>query len=335
MKRNRLLPGLLALLVLAVTLWGWLQWRWLERRNWLETANRQALESAVQEHGEDPQVMAKLADRYLQDGEVGRARATAEIAIQRFPQSPEAYRSYGLCMLALRRLPDAEKSLQKSLSLADDVETRLALCRTLTPQQRFPLVIELCAPLIASSPSLAVTPQQRASALVYNAGSRLNGPLTSGELEILQQHLQEAMQPASALPVEERFLADYFLGDSMIRADKPAEAIPFLERSVAENPSFPGTLYSLARAYHLSGEETKSRETFVRHEKLSRLLSELDSLNTRLEQRPDDAETLLRMAGALAESGDVAQAAAIYQRLILAGKFSSLAEKRLKDLSSH
>ena len=334
MKSSGLLAALIALIALPLLTWGGLQWRRQLWREWLDGASRSELESYSRSAGGDPQTAAKLAHQYLQEGADEQAKALMTEATQRFPQSPEILRSSGEILLSERRLPEAEKALRESLALKDDSETRLLLARVLTPLQRYPEIAALCAPLIASAPALTATPQQRASAVVYSAGARLNGPLTPAELQGIQSQLREAALPSSALPPEERFLADYFLGESLLREGKPGEAIPSLEKSVAQNPNFPGAIYSLARAYRLSGDEAKSKDLFARHERMSRLMSELDSLNTRLEQRPDDAETLLRMADALVEAGNPSQAAQIYRRLIVAGKSKDIAQRKLQALSS-
>jgi tetratricopeptide (TPR) repeat protein len=279
--------------------------------------------------------LAEMSRRDLHLGDVENARALAEKAVQLAPESPEAWRSQGEVDLALRRQPDAEKAFRKSLALGDDSETRLSLARTLIPLQRYPEVITLCAPLLRPAPSLAVSKAQRVRALFYTAGARLYRPLTPEEIEDVQSQLREAEKYSADLPPEERFLPSYFLGESFLRRDRPQEAIPYLERSVALGPMFAGSLFSLARAYRLAGEPAKADAASARHARLSRILSELEMFRNRLEQRPEDAETLLRYGGALAESGNTAEAVQVYRRLVSMGKYGEEAQRRLRRLTPH
>jgi tetratricopeptide (TPR) repeat protein len=381
-------------------LWGGLRWKEARWQRWTATASREELQTYLQGHPDQPEVMARLgallreagerdqavrllrrsvelapdaetnwiefsrtladdreAIRVLQNvlkiepdsapalaelsgrdlhlGDLETARALAEKAVQLSPESPEAWRSLGEVHLALHRQPDAEKAFRKSLALGDDSETRLALAHALIPLQRYPEVIALCAPLLQPTPTLSVSKAQRARALLYTAGARLYQPLTPQEITDVQSQLLEADGPSAMLPPEERFLPPYFLGESFLRMDRPKEAIPYLERSVALGPMFAGSLYSLARAYRLAGETAKADAASERHARLSRILSALEMLSNRLQQRPDDAETLLRYGGALAEAGNTAEAAQIYRRMVSMGKNGEEAQRRLNRLSPH
>jgi len=312
-----------------------------EETDWTElsrtlTDDREAireLERFLNAMGDRAPVLAELARRYLQIGDAATARTLTEKATALAPESPDAWRIRGDVMAATRQSPEAEKAYRKALSLRDDTETRLSLARLWIPLQRYSEIIEICSPIVKAGASPDISGEQRARALLYTAGGRLYDPLTPEEIATLQAQLREADALSAQLTAGERFLPPYFLGESFLRSGKPKEAIPFLERSVREGPMFAGSLYSLARAYRLSGDTAKADAATARHTRLSRILGELEIYNNRLQQRPDDAETTLRLAGTLTEAGNITDAAQIYQRLISQGKFVDTAQRRLKELS--
>ncbi len=290
------------------------------------------LEGFLKLQADSAPVRAELARRYLLAGDVSTTRPLIEKALQASPESPDANRVQGDLFSVLRQLPDAEKAYRKSLALHDDNETRLALARTLIPLQRYAEIAGLCAPVVKAGVSSEISQEQRAEALVYTAGGRLYAPLTPQEIEGLQAQLREADSLSNALHAEERFLAPYFLGESFLRSGRPKEAIEPLERSVKRNPMFPGSLFSLSRAYRLAGESAKADSATVRHARISRLLGELEMYSNRLTQKPDDAEAMLRLAGTFEEMGNKGQAISLYRKLAAQEKYADTAQKRLKAL---
>lgn len=313
-----------------------------EESDWIELSRAlddkeaiQELETYLKTTPDSAPVTTELVRRYLQAGDMTRARSLAERAMKLAPESPEVWRVQGDIMAANRQSSEAEKAYRKALSLGDDPETRLSLAQLWVPLQRYHEIIAICAPILKAGNSPDISVEQRAQALLYTAGGRLYDPLTPAELATVQAQLQEVDSLSVQLPEGQRFLPPYFLGESYLRAGKPKEAIPYLERSVQAGPMFAGSLYSLARAYRLVGDIAKSDAATARHTHLSRILSELDMYNSRLQQRPGDAETLLRLADTLTEAGSTADAAQIYQRLISQGKFVEIAQRKLKALPSH
>ena len=313
-----------------------------EETNWVEfsrtlTDDQEAirgLEGFLKVMPDSAPVMAELGRHYLQIGDAATARTLAEKATKATPESPDAWRLQGDVMVALRQMPEAEKAFRKALSLRDDTETRLSLARLLIPLQRYPEIISLCSPMVKAGHSPAISPEQRARALLYTAGGRLYDSLTPAEIALLQAQLHEADSLSAKLPMGERFLPTYFLGESFLRLNKPAEAIPYLKRSMEAGPMFAGSLYSLARAYRFVGETAQADAISTRHTRLSRILGELEMYNNRLQQRPDDAETMLKLAGVLAEAGSVREARQLYERLLAQGKLVETAQRRLKELPS-
>lgn len=277
-------------------------------------------------------ILAELARHTLRMGDAGAAPALAERALKASPASPEAWQARGEILAAERRLAEAADCYRKSLAARDDAETRLALARTLIPLQRYAEIVELCRPLLGVSDG-SLSPELRARALVYFAGSRLYDPLDAAAIDDLQRQLREADSLSDRLAPEERFLAPYFLGESYLRQGKPREAIPLLERSVAAGSMFAGNRYALARAYRMAGERDKADTAARQHIRISKNLSDLEMYSHRLEERADDADAMLHLADALADTGSMEQARALYERLITQGKHTGEAKRKLNTLN--
>lgn len=260
-------------------------WVELSRSTNNDAAAIETLRQGLRACPDSAAVQAEMAHRLLLAGHGQEARDAVTALTESHPNSAEAWAAYGEVMAAARRQTDAENAYEKSLRLRDAPETRLALARSLIPLQRYDRVRALCAPLVQATPALRVSKAQRARALIFYSGARLNGPLAPSDLTAIQEHLREAEALSPQLAEGERFLPSYFLGECALRAGRPAEAIPRLERSVALGPQFPGSLYSLARAHRLAGHTAKADEALARHAKLSRSLTALDAASSR-EQPP-------------------------------------------------
>lgn len=261
-------------------------------QNWIELSRSLAddkeaistLEAYLKVAPESASTMAELAHRELQSGSFSSAEATSKKATEIGPLSPDAWRVWGDVLAAAGKSPDAEKAYKKALSLRDDPDSRLSLARLWIPLQRYGEIIEICAPVIGSGSAPNISLEHRARALLYTAGARLYGPLTQEETTVLRQQLEEADALSAQLTPGEQFLPPYFLGELYLRIGKPAAAIPFLERSVNLGPTFAGSIYSLARAYRLSGDSAKADAATALHTRISAQNGELEQRNERVRQ---------------------------------------------------
>jgi tetratricopeptide (TPR) repeat protein len=308
--------------------------RWTEHSKSI-LGDREAIEhlnQGLKAIPDSPAILAEIARRELAAGDGQRARDTAATATTASPSSPEAWTAYAEVMAAFHRQDDAVTAFRRALGLRDTAEARLALARTLVPLQRYDEVIELCSPLTVARPPVAVSKRQRALALTYSSGARLNGPVTAAEMNAILVQLQEAQGLTSELDRGAQFLPSYFLGQCLLRLGRAREAIPPLERCVALGPQFPGGFYALARAYRVAGHADRAEA--ARHAELSRALVALEGLNSRLEQHPDDPEALLQTARSLTEIGERSQAADIYRQLIATGRLTKQAQSGLDALSA-
>jgi len=260
-----------------------------DEANWVELSRTlndgqvtmQKLQSYLSIEPDSAQIMAELARRKLQVGDISTAASLASKAVKLTPDSPDAQRVMGDVAAAAGNWPRAESLYKRSLSLHDDPETRLALAHIWIPLQRYGAIIEICSPIVTAGRSPEISVEQRARALVYTAGAQLYQPLTPAEMANVQQQLREADALSERLPQAERFLPPYFMGESLIKSGSPKEAVPFLERSSSLAPMFAGSLYSLSQAYRLSGQTAKADAALTRHGQLVRQLTDMEKANDR------------------------------------------------------
>lgn len=293
------------------------------------------LEQALKAFPDSPTVHAELARRTLMTGQAEKARAMSEKNIKDYPDSYLVWEVHGQIMAAFQKQKDVEEAFQKSLALKDNAQTRLSLAATYIPLQQYDKIVPLCAPLIQQPSPLSPTPSQRALALVYHCGSRLNQPLSKSERDSILRQIEELVSQQKLLPMEKQFLPTYFLGQAMLLDNKPDLAISPLEQTVKLNPQNPGGLYLLTSAYRRSGRKQQADATQAKHKRMTQALTRIEQINIQLEKNPENADALLDMAKSLQEIDNREQAIQVYQRLISLGKHTAQAQKALETLNSH
>ncbi len=100
------------------------------------------------------------------------------------------------------------------------------------------------------------------------------------------------------LEPQEQFLPHYFLGECYLRLGRTEDASRALYKAVSMAPHFPAALYSLARSVQASKDSGASSVLFKRHAQLTSLLSQIDSLSTRVQERSDDASLTKQLSAA-------------------------------------
>ena len=256
---------------------------------WVELSRSQSddreaireLEGYLKAYPDSASVMSETARRYLAVGDVASAAKLVAKATEVEPESADALRVAGDIEMLSGNAVKAEAMYRKSLKARDNAESRLALAHLWIPLQKYADIITICKPIINKGENSDVSAEQRTRALIYEAGARLYGPLSPSELADAQHELSEADRASTKLNPGERYLPPYFLGESLLRQGKPGDAIPYLERSVRDSPNFPGTLYSLSRAYRLAGDIPNAEKTMAAHIALSKRLTEMEAQSER------------------------------------------------------
>ena len=126
-------------------------------------------------------------------------------------------------------------------------------------------------------------------AKLYSAGAALNLAMHLDDIQKTTMELEGMLQKTNFLEPQEQFLPYYFLGECYLRTGRTDDARKVLVKAVRMAPQFPAALYSLARAVQASKDESTSSVLFKRHAELTSLLSLLDGINTRAQEKVNDA----------------------------------------------
>jgi len=196
--------------------------------------------------------------------------------------------------MLLRRVNEASDALKAAIKLDDRAELRLLLAMTLVPQQRYRELRDVCLPIVAKGDA-GIAEGHAVRARLYLAGAALNLATPVDDIQKTTTDLEDIAQKTNFLEPQEQFLPFYFLGECYLRIGKVADAQRVLTQAVTLAPQFPAALYSLARAVQASKDEAMATLLFKRHAQLTSLLSEMDSLSTRLQEKPSDAVLAKRL----------------------------------------
>ena len=199
--------------------------------------------------------------------------------------------------MLLRRVNEASDALQAAIKLDDRAELRLLLAMTLVPQQRYRELRDACLPIVAKGDA-GIAEGHAVRARLYLAGAALNLATPVDDIQKTTTSLEDIVQKTNFLEPQEQFLPYYFLGECYLRAGKVSDARRVLQQAVNMAPQFPAALYSLARAVQASKDEATAALLFKRHATLTSLLSEIDSLSTRAQEKPDEGSYKTRLTAA-------------------------------------
>ena len=199
--------------------------------------------------------------------------------------------------MLLRRVNEASDALQAAIKLDDRAELRLLLAMTLVPQQRYRELRDACLPIVAKGDA-GIAEGHAVRARLYLAGAALNLATPVDDIQKTTTSLEDIVQKTNFLEPQEQFLPYYFLGECYLRAGKVSDARRVLQQAVKMAPQFPAALYSLARAVQASKDEATAALLFKRHATLTSLLSEIDSLSTRAQEKPDEGSYKTRLTAA-------------------------------------
>ena len=234
------------------------------------------------------------ARRLAELGDPNGALSLADELIKASGKNADILRVRADAFMLLRRVNEASDALKAAIKLDDRAEIRLLLAMTLVPQQRYRELRDICLPIVAKG-DVGIAEGHAVRARLYLAGAALNLATPVDDIQKATSDLEDIVQKTNFLEPQEQFLPYYFLGECYLRAGKFAAAVRVLQQAVNMAPQFPAALYSLARAVQASKDEATAALLFKRHAKLTSLLSEIDSLSTRLQEKPSDAVLAKRL----------------------------------------
>ena len=237
------------------------------------------------------------ARRLAELGDPNGALSLADELIKVSGKSADLLRVRADAFMLLRRVNEASDALQAAIKLDDRAELRLLLAMTLVPQQRYRELRDACLPIVAKGDA-GIAEGHAVRARLYLAGAALNLATPVDDIQKTTTSLEDIVQKTNFLEPQEQFLPYYFLGECYLRAGKVSDARRVLQQAVNMAPQFPAALYSLARAVQASKDEATAALLFKRHATLTSLLSEIDSLSTRAQEKPDEGSYKTRLTAA-------------------------------------
>ena len=233
-------------------------------------------------------LQAAKARRLAELGDPDASLKVTDDLLKRVGNDADVLRARADAFMLLRRVSEASDTLQAAIKLDDRAELRLLLAMTLVPQQRYKELRDVCSPMVASSAS-GIAEGHKLRARVYLAGAALNLATPVDDIKKTATDLEDLLTKTAFLEPQEQFLPFYFLGESYLRIGRPADAQRVLMQAATMAPQFPAALYSLARAVQASKGSNLASMLFKRHAQLTSLLSQIDSLSTRAQEKTDDA----------------------------------------------
>lgn len=237
------------------------------------------------------------ARRLAELGDPNGSLSLADELIKVSGKNADLLRVRADAFMLLRRVNEASDALQAAIKLDDRAELRLLLAMTLVPQQRYRELRDVCLPIVAKGDA-GIAEGHAVRARLYLAGAALNLATPVDDIQKATTDLEDITQKTNFLEPQEQFLPYYFLGECYLRAGKVSDARRVLEQAVNMAPQFPAALYSLARAVQASNDEATAALLFKRHATLTSLLSEIDSLSTRAQEKPDEGSYKTRLTAA-------------------------------------
>ena|SRR5579883_1521380 len=128
--------------------------------------------------------------------------------------------------------------------------------------------------------------------------------------------LQRAVTMPGPLSVSSRSRSYLSLGQAYQEEDRWRDALPWLTKAVAIDPTDPEAHYDLARSYLALGDTARAAQESRLHETLSQQAIERQRLTYRLQTVPDDNDSRLKLARMFVAAKDDISAARQYQILL-------------------
>lgn len=255
------------------------------------------LETYLKVLPESTKLQAAKARRLAELGDPSASLNVTDELLKRVGNDIDVLRARADALMLLRRVNEASDALQLAIKQSDRTDLRLLLAMTLVPQQRYKELREVCLPMTQAKDD-EVPSGHLVRARMYLAGAALNLATPIDEIRKTATDLDGILDDTAMLEAQEQFLPHYFLGECYLRLGRTEDASRALYKAVSMAPHFPAALYSLARSVQASKDSGVSSMLFKRHAHLTSLLSQIDSLSTRAQERSDDAALTKQLSAA-------------------------------------
>ena len=261
------------------------------KKGWLQQAAGQYEIAAGWDEKLRPELKAKLKDA------VAKRRRSPSEADRLLA---EAMRQEGSLIGPAKIHDETVALIEKGLTLAPDSPMLLAYLQHLRTNRG-----ETAAAIAAARKLLALVPED-GSGHAELAALLADGAATPAAFAEIEDHLARAENDPTAAN-----LHAYAAGIYYLKRGDGKRAVGFLRRAVRLNPGAPTTLFKLAQAEKLAGNEAEAQVAMARYQRIQDgRRAEADVLDA-VSQHPEKPEAYVRAARLFAEHGQPRQAESI------------------------
>jgi tetratricopeptide (TPR) repeat protein len=246
----------------------------------LQSGRLEPAESALRhhlqnDHPESAQILEALVNVYTAQYRWGDADALSEKWVERCPTAVAAWSARAEILERLRKTEPAVDALRRLVELApDDRKARLSLARLILDAK------QSADEAAGHAERLTRSDPHDAAALVQLARAREAQARTDEAVALLDRVIAEFPPDPNAF---------YFRGRIELNRD-PAQALPFLRRAVALDPSEPEPLYSLFLCLQRAGTPDEASAVEKRWRQCTADLNRVRELGRAVSASPHDPE---------------------------------------------
>lgn len=253
---------------------------------------------------QDAEHHAERAHRYFESGQLEKALAELEHALEVNPQQSEWHFGMGLTLDALQRHAEAASCFERAVDLqGDHVPTLLRLAASCLQCQRYRRSLGVLRRVQQLDPT-----EERAYCLEILVQTRLGDHAAAEHAFYMARQIEDECPQCY----------DYLAQSLAVRSES-ARAVWCWQRTLQLDPQYPGVRANLACAYWSTGQTERARRTFLEH----------------LRTDPGDTRAMLDMGNLLAELGRPVEAVEKYRRALEIDPTSAEACLRLGELALH
>lgn len=266
----------------------------------------------------------------LRQGEFRAAMALADSAVASAPRLADAHFQQGRVLSELRRFDRAEEAYREVIALNPEYrgawlnlgnnayrqhEYRDALRYYRQEQENHPSA-EVFTYMGRSYVALGeVDSAEQTYKQALNVDSAFNeaharlGQLyeDEGELEEALTHSRQALRSEPDNPKYR-----YAVGTQLLQLDRPEEAVGYLEDVAEEMPWHQGAHYNLGQALIRLGRQSEGKELISKSDSLRTLESEIENLQARARNNPDDPRAWVELGDRLRQADRFEEAREVF-----------------------
>ncbi len=287
----------------AAECYGQLGDLYLQQKRYHEAALE--YEAAAKITPDDSTLFLRLNRAELGDHNLKAALAASKRAAQLRPDDPDAWGLYGLVAVKGSDEGTALAALSRALNLRpNDADYLLPLVRVKIDRLDMDGAEHDLSPYVRLHP----TDPEACFLMATLINQKPHTP------ENVQTALDYARRAQAGLPDDRRVVS--LLGDILMNANRPAEALPFFQAGLRQVPNAEPMLQGLVTCYTRLGQPQKAAPFAAQLQAITIRRQTIDHVKELVAFNPASIETRLRLAYLQEEDGDFDDAASSYQKAV-------------------